>query len=188
MSDPAFLAEMKERRYDDHVEPLNKLVDDLISTRNRWMPHISPHHGGVNAEVLLLLAAPGIGADDQDGANGSGFLCVENDDATSELLATCLDRAELDASRTVSWNAFPWVVPGYKTPTEVQVRSATEPLYRFIELLPDLHAVVLLGRMADVSWSQLKERRRHARAPRRQGAAAQRPWHHQGWQAVPLGR
>ncbi len=162
MSDPAFLAEMKERRYDDHVEPLNKLVDDLISTRNRWMPHISPHHGGVNAEVLLLLAAPGIGADDQDGANGSGFLCVENDDATSELLATCLDRAELDASRTVSWNAFPWVVPGYKTPTEVQVRSATEPLYRFIELLPDLHAVVLLGRMADVSWSQLKERRRDA--------------------------
>ena len=162
MSDPAFASAMQERRYEAHVEPLNRLVDDLISTRNRWMPHISPNYGGVNAEVLLLLAAPSIGADDQGEGNGSGFLCVENDDPTAQLLATCLDRAELDASRDRCVEPCPWVVPGYKTPSEAQVKAATEPLFRFIELLPDLHAVVLLGRMADVSWTQLKERRRDA--------------------------
>jgi len=141
MRDPGFRAVQDEQRYAPHVQAVNELVDRLRDRDGRgWMPHVAPHYGGIDAQVLLLMRDPGPMTDSQVGAKGSGFLCVENDDATAERAATLLDEANLSPSDCISWNAYPWYIN--RAPTSRQLDDGIPPLVDLLELLPRLKVVI----------------------------------------------
>lgn len=154
MSDAAFRAEMRAGVYAPLVEPINRLVDDLVADSDRgWMPYVAPTFGGVDAEILLLLQDPGPGTHEATG--GSGFLCLENDDPSADLCATCLDDVGVPASSTTAWNAYPWYLPEQAGLTARHLEVGLEPLHRLLALLPRLQVVLLMGRKAQDSWRRL---------------------------------
>ena len=107
MQDPAFRADQRNQMYAPHVEPINRLVDELASQRLGWVPPVAPVHGGVDAQVLLVLRDPGPADADPD-LEEAGFLCAENNEPTAERICELLDRAGIDVKLTLPWNAYPW--------------------------------------------------------------------------------
>lgn len=151
MRDLAFRADQWARRYEPHVEPLNRLVDELGALDDAGHPpYIPPMYRGVEAPALVILRDPGPKA---GGAKGSGFLCVENDDQTAERFWHFLDEARIDHGDMVPWNAYPWYINA--KPKAVQLAAGVEPLRRIIELMPRLRVVLLLGVDAKVAWRLL---------------------------------
>ena len=73
MQDPAFRADQRNQMYAPHVEPINRLVDELASQGLGWVPRVAPVHGGFDAQVLLVLRDPGPAVVDPD-LEGTGFL------------------------------------------------------------------------------------------------------------------
>lgn len=153
MRDPAFRDAQRAATYAHHVAPINQYVDALGERGRGWIPYVAPHHGGVHARVLVLLRDPGPMTDSS--RNGSGFLCVENDDATAERLANLLDEAGIAARDTIPWNAYPWYIN--RRPNGAELREGIEVLVSLLDLLPLLEMVLLMGGDAQKAW-------RHARA------------------------
>lgn len=149
-ADPAFCAQQLERRYDPHIEPVNRLVDEL-STDERWMPYVSPLYGGINAHVLFLFQDPGPAT---RAGKGSGLLSPENDDPSAELFSTCLEAAGLSYSDVITWNAYPWFIPTQVAPSSRMLAEGTAPLAKLIDVLPALRAVCLGGRKAELGWAR----------------------------------
>ncbi|MDQ3154226.1 MAG: uracil-DNA glycosylase, partial [Actinomycetota bacterium] len=148
MRDLAFQAEQWARRYEPHVEPLNRFVDELGELDDAGHPpYIPPMYRGVEAPALAILRDPGPKA---GGVKGSGFLCVENDDQTAERFWHFLAEARIDQADVVPWNAYPWYINA--KPTVVQLAAGVEPLRRIIELMPRLHVVLSLGTDARAAW------------------------------------
>lgn len=154
MRDPAFRQSQLDDVYAPHVEPINRLVDRLRDVDGRgWMPHIAPIYGGVNASILLLLRDPARRTNSQVGFDGSGFLCLENDDATAERVANLLDEVDLTPADCTPWNAYPWYIN--QTPTSAQITAGLGPLIELLQLLDRLKVVLLLGSEAKRSWSRM---------------------------------
>jgi hypothetical protein len=108
MRDPQFRQQQWDGRWAPHVAPINALVDELRDdpSGRGWAPYVSPDYGGVDARVLNIFRDPGPKTHRQH--DGSGFLCVENDDASAERFATLQDGAGIAVGETLSWNAYPW--------------------------------------------------------------------------------
>jgi hypothetical protein len=154
MRNPAFRAAQHARKYDPHVAPINRLIDDLIEPGGRgWMPYVAPIYGGVNARVLSILRDPGPATQAE---GGSGMLCVENDDATAERYATLLAEAGLPVSELVPWNAYPWYIN--RKPSASELDAGAEPLRRLIALMPRLRVVLLHGGDAQAGWRRFTRR------------------------------
>src|SRR2546422_9811421 len=102
MRDPEFRRSQEKGIRLPHIRPLKALVDQLRKEGRGWVPYLAPVYGGVDAEMLAVLRDPGPMTN--SAAGGSGFLCLENDDASAELYATLLDEAGIPASRMVPWN------------------------------------------------------------------------------------
>jgi hypothetical protein len=86
MRDHAYRAEQWRNRYAPHVEPINRLVDELGELRpGARPPYVAPMYRGVHAPMVAILRDPGPKA---GGAAGSGFLSVGNDDQTAERQCT----------------------------------------------------------------------------------------------------
>jgi hypothetical protein len=79
----------------------------LIPPAGGWVPYVAPVYGGVEARVLNIHRAPGPKTNTQHG--GSGFLYLENDDASAERFATLLGSADIPVGETQSWNGYPLV-------------------------------------------------------------------------------
>lgn len=154
MADPKLRQDQVDGKYAEHVAPINRLIDRLRNADGRgWMPHVAPMYGGVDAKVLLLLRDPGPKTHDEDGFQGSGFLCSENDDPTAERLATLLDAVGLDPRACVAWNAYPWYIN--RSPTAKQLEAGVGPLVELLGLLRCLQVVLLLGGHAHDVWRRL---------------------------------
>jgi hypothetical protein len=82
--------------------------------------------------------------------NGSGFLCLENDDPAAELFATLLANAGLAAARMTPWNAYPWYIN--RKPQAAELAAGLDPLRRLLGLLPRLRVVMLNGGDAQSLW------------------------------------
>ncbi|WP_019064683.1 uracil-DNA glycosylase [Streptomyces prunicolor] len=153
MADEAFRDEQESGRYAPHVRAINEMVDELRDQDGRgWMPYVAPWHGGVDARVLSILRDPG--PKTQDGS-GSGFLCVENDDATAERQCTGFAEAGIDARDTTPWNAYPWYIN--RAPNAEERRAGVTVLARLLGLLPRLEVVLLQGVDAQDSWRRLEK-------------------------------
>lgn len=164
MRSAAFREEQWLRRFDPHVEPINRLVDDLIAEKaGSWMPYNPPYHGGIEAKILLLYQDPGKMTSTEHG--GSGFLGCENDDPSAQVVADCLDAAGIDQRDVISWNAYPWFLPEQDGVSTSMIEQGLDPLRRLLELLPSLHTVVTGGNKAHESWRRFT--RRHPEVARR---------------------
>jgi hypothetical protein len=108
----------------------------------------------VGARVLFVARDPGPKTQGEQG--GSGFLSLENDDASAERFATLLEEAGIPATETLPWNAYPWYIN--RDPRAAELEDGVEPLARLLGLLPRLRVVVLLGGSAQDGWRRLERR------------------------------
>lgn len=147
-----FREEQWRRRYDAHIAPINWLVDELRLTPGRGsVPYIAPMYGGIDAKLLSVLRDPGPKTQEANG--GSGFLCMENNDATAEAISNLCFDAKIHADEIVPWNAYPWYIN--RAPKAAQLDEGVTPLRRIIDLLPQLRIVMLHGGSALDGWNRL---------------------------------
>jgi hypothetical protein len=152
MIEDGFREEQWQHRYDAHIAPINRFVDELGRVPGRdVVPYIAPMYGGVNARLLSVLRDPGPKTQKANG--GSGFLCMENDDATAEAISNLFVEAEIDAGDIVPWNAYPWYIN--RAPKAAELGAGVSPLNRIIDLLPKLRVVMLHGGSAHDGWNRL---------------------------------
>ena len=151
MANEGFRAEQWNHRYDKHIAPINRLVDELC--QKGWVPYVAPMYGGVNARLLSVLRDPG---PKTQASGGSGFLCMENDDATAETICKLFSDSGIKACDIVPWNAYPWYIN--RVPKAAELDAGVEPLKRIIALLPSLQVVMLHGRSAQNGWKRLVRR------------------------------
>ena len=150
----ARLAQLQEL----HIKPLTAFVEALRSQvgSSASIPYFDPWDGGINAECLFLLEAPG------GKAVKSGFISRNNDDQTAENFLKFSLEAGLLRERTVSWNIVPWYIG-----SQAKIRAAKNKdievgiphLIHLLNLLPKLRAVVLLGRKAQEAENNLSRLR-----------------------------
>jgi hypothetical protein len=158
MKDIAFRGEQWRRRYDDHIAPINRLVDELNADPIRdGAPYVAPLYGGVNARLLSVLRDPG--PKTQGSQGGSGFICLENDDPTAEFMCRLIYDARISAQEAIPWNAYPWYIN--RAPKAAELEAGIEPLLSLIRLLPNLRVVMLHGGSAHDSWRRLIRRAPH---------------------------
>ncbi len=154
MADTKFRKNQLEHRYDEHIAPFNRLVDELRNDNERgWAPYIAPMYGGVKARLLSILRDPGPKTQDN---TGSGFLCMENDDPTAEALCRLFVGVGIGAEDIVPWNAYPWYIN--RKPKAAELDAGVEPMRKLIELLPYLQVVMLHGGDALSGWNRLTRR------------------------------
>ena len=127
----------------EHMRPLVAFVERLRNGAPDTVPHFDPLDGGINAECLFLLEAPG------GKAVGSGFVSRNNPDETASNFFAVNVKAGLPRSRTITWNAVPWYIgtgQRIRAATNHDLHTAEKHLSELVELLPRLRVVVLLGR------------------------------------------
>jgi hypothetical protein len=152
MRDAGFRDDQWRHRYDAHIAPINQFVDELRQLSGLdSAPYVAPMYGGVNARLLSVLRDPG--PKTQIANAGSGFLCMENDDASAEAISKLFADARIVASDIVPWNVYPWYIN--RAPKAAELEDGVAPLRRIIELLPKLRVVMLHGGSAHDGWSRL---------------------------------
>lgn len=156
------LAQLQE----PHVKPLTAYVEAVRSEVGcPFIPYFDPWDGGINAECLFLLEAPG------SNAVASSFVSRNNNDETAKNFFIINHEAGLPRERTILWNIIPWYIG-----TETKIRAANNKdiadgiphLLTLLELLPKLRAVVLLGRKAERAeshFSSMKPEMKIFRSP-----------------------
>jgi hypothetical protein len=151
MRDPEFKRSQEEGIWLPHVAPINSFVDELRDRGRGWVPYVAPIYGGIEAKMLSVLRDPGPMTDAAQ--NGSGFLCLENDDPAAELFATLLAGAGLTPTKMIPWNAYPWYIN--RKPNAAELKAGLKPLLQLLELLPRLRVVMLNGGDAQYLWRKL---------------------------------
>ena len=147
LSDPAVRAERHVGLTEPHISPLAEFV---LRPREKMgddhkIPHFDPLDGGIRAECLFLLEAPG------SKAVASGFVSRNNPDETAKNFFELNVEADLDRTRTVIWNVVPWYVgtgTKIRAVNAADIRIAQLALTSLLDMLPALRAVVFVGRKA----------------------------------------
>lgn len=136
-------AELRER----HIAPLTAFVDALRVEMgsNYQIPYFDPQDGGIAAEILYLLEAPGAKA------LFSGFISRDNPDETAKNFFQLNQQSGIPRKRTITWNIVPWYIgsgsrirPANSDDIEIGLRR----LNSLLDLLPKLRAIVLVGQKA----------------------------------------
>lgn len=130
-----------------HMRPLVQFVAELraLAGPEAAIPDIDPWDGGVEAEVLFVLEAPG------PKAVASGFVSRNNPDESAKNFFEFSAAAGLSRQRTAVWNIVPWYIGSgqrIRPAVSPDIASGWPHLLRLLALLPRLRAVVLVGRKA----------------------------------------
>ena len=155
--DPAELERKLALLHEPHVAPLTAFVERLREERggDDTVPWVDPTEAGVEARILLLLHAPGR-KDVLRGDSGSPFVSADNDDHTAHNLWQLLRDARVNRGRdVVTWNAIPWYVDRKKVGKR-EAEEAQPALREFVELLPELEIVLLLGDDVREAWNEAR--------------------------------
>lgn len=143
-------AEKKSRLEEHHIKPLSKYVKELRSNYEKagWeFPYFDPADGGTNARLLFLFEKPGPKTSESGG--GSGFISRNNNDATASATFKFMQEAKIPRHETVTWN----IIPGWNGTIDIGSNELDDWLERFdvqkfLSLLPNLKAIVLVGKQA----------------------------------------
>ncbi len=163
MRDSEFKASQLAHQSDPHIAPINTFVDRLTDPDGRgWLPKVAPLHGGVDAKILSVLSDPGKATLD---GSGSGFLCIENNDATAEAQCKLFDAYGISPRLVLPWNAYPWFID--RAPNAKEKNAGAEVLCELIDLVPTLKVVLLQGGAAVDVWKRAMRRRPSLVADRR---------------------
>ncbi|GJD47602.1 hypothetical protein OPKNFCMD_0310 [Methylobacterium crusticola] len=146
LADPALLERRRALLGAPHLAPLRGLAERMRAEQGAAVPEADPLDGGVAARLLLLLETPGPATD------RTAFVSRDNPTGTAANLFRFLASAGIDRADTLIWNAVPWVIhaPGARNraPRPAEIRAARPYLAPLLDLMPDLAAVVLSGRVA----------------------------------------
>lgn len=140
-----------------HVAPLAAYAARLRARGSVEVPEFDPLDGGVEAQVLFLFEKPGPMTAERGGSkrSGSGFISRNNDDPTAEATFRFMEQAGIARRLTVIWNLIPWW--NYtRAVTPQELREGTACVRELISLLPELRAVVLVGKRAAKAERYLK--------------------------------
>lgn len=160
MANPRLRELRLARRFEPHVEPLNRFVEELRVTcgGGESVPWFDPDGGGVKARALVLLEAPGprsVGPGSPRPLGGSGIITPDNDDPTAQNFFTLRESVGLPREFLVHWNIVPWYIgDGTKIrgANTADIREGTRYLEPLLGLLPETRAVLLMGRAAQRGW------------------------------------
>jgi hypothetical protein len=138
-----------------HVAPLVTFVHGLRVRMgpSYSIPYFDPLDGGVEAECLFLLEAPG------PRAITSGFVSRNNPDETAKNFFLLNQEAGIDRKSTVSWNIVPWYLGTGKqirAASAKDIHTAQPSLEELFALLPRLRFVVLVGKKAAMAESNIR--------------------------------
>ena len=143
LRDPAEIGRRRAMLDESHMAPLAAFAAAL---RDRGeVPDADPLDGGTGARLLMLLEKPGPGTSPARG--GSGFVSADTDDPTAAAVWTFSRQAEIDRRDRVIWNVVPWW-NGTIAFTAAERRAGMAVLPGWLDLLPRLEVVVLVGRQA----------------------------------------
>jgi len=121
------------------------------------IPDFDPWDGGVEAECLFLLEAPG------PKAVQSGFVSRNNPDESARNFWQLNREAELPRELTVTWNIVPWYVgtgAQIRAVTTDDITLATPYLVELLVMLTKVRVIVLVGRKAERARELLTTRGR----------------------------
>jgi len=117
------------------------------------VPYFDPADGGVEAECLFVLEAPG------PQAVRSGFISRNNPDESAKNWLQMNVAANLSRDRTIIWNIVPWYLG---TNNRIRPASASDIeagwpyLGQLLDMLPRLSVIVLVGGKAQRVASRLR--------------------------------
>jgi uracil-DNA glycosylase len=152
--DPIQCELRRSRLDDDAMRPLAAFVDGIRKEHGNYgVPHFDPLDGGVNAECLFLLEAPG------PQAVATGFISRNNPDETAKNWFKFNEDARIDRKRTLIWNIVPWYVgngDSIRPVTAQDIESGLPYLKQLLLLLKNLKVVVLVGRKAGRARSNIQ--------------------------------
>lgn len=144
LKDPMALKKRLEQLNEAHVSELTKFVHRLRKKigPDVAIPYFDPWDGGVEAEVLFLLEAPG------PKALNSGFVSRNNPDETAKNFFEINYELEIDRKRTLTWNVVPWYIgtgEKIRPANSKDISAGIESLGELLTMLPKLSAIVLVG-------------------------------------------
>ena len=147
LADPVARAARRAALAAPHVAPLAAYAAALRAEAGpaAAVPDFDPWDGGVDAECLFLLEAPG------PRAVASGFISRNNPDETAKNWFELHREAGLARERAVMWNVVPWYIGSgarIRPAGTADVNAGLPHLGRLLALLPRLRAVALVGRKA----------------------------------------
>lgn len=136
-----------------YMEPLTAFVRQVRQERpsEDRIPDFDPDDGGMNAEVLFVLEAPG------PKAIATGFVSRDNPDLTARNLKTYMAEAGISRRQSLIWNIVPWYLGDGKiicAASAVEIRAGSVFLERLLGLLPHLKVIVLVGRKAQAAFEK----------------------------------
>jgi uracil-DNA glycosylase len=145
LKDPAAVEARRRLLYSEHMAPLTEFVNALRIEKGNdaRIPDFDPWDGGIHAEVLYLLEAPGPKAKD--------FVSRNNPDETAKNFFEVNRDAGIPRTKTVTWNIVPWFIgteTRIRTANRADIKDGIPSLLRLLRLLPRLRAIVLIGRKA----------------------------------------
>jgi uracil-DNA glycosylase len=124
------------------------------------IPDFDPWDGGIHAQVLFLLEAPG------SKAVASGFISRNNPDETAKNFFELNRDAGIPRKRTVTWNVVPWYIGDgarIRAAKRQDVSTGTASLERLLTLLPSVRVIVLVGKKAQQASSLISRLRSDVR-------------------------
>jgi len=147
LGDPDAVRARRALLGEPHVAPLTAYANRLRITTSAGsgVPDFDPWDGGIRAQCLFLLEAPG------GRAVGSGFVSRNNPDETAKSFWQLNREAAIPRELTVIWNVVPWYVGAEGRIRAARARDVAMAMQHFeelLDLLPRLRAVVLVGRAA----------------------------------------
>jgi uracil-DNA glycosylase len=153
LRDPAACDARRRQLNEPHVAPLTAFVQRLREeVPNGIIPDFDPWDGGIEAEILYLLEAPG------PKSCISGFISRNNPDETAKNFFELNVAAGIPRKCTVCWNAVPWYIGSgskIRAATHKDVKEGLRPLLKLLKLLPKLRVVVFVGRKAGLMSPEL---------------------------------
>lgn len=137
-----------------HMLELTKFVERLRIEMGEAavIPFFDPWDGGVEAEVLFLLEAPG------PKARNSGFISRNNPDETAKNFFEISRVVGLDRKSTILWNVVPWYIGSgtrIRPAGATDIAQGVESLAELLQLLSKLRAIVLVGDKAKKAESHV---------------------------------
>jgi uracil-DNA glycosylase len=141
-----------------HMDSLVQYVQDLrtSSSAEYQIPDFDPLDAGVNAKIFFVLEAAG------PKATASGFVSRDNPDETAKKFRELLAIVGISRGNTVLWNIVPWYIGDggrIRAARTAEIREGVPHLLKLIGLLPQIRAIVLVGRKAQRTSEMLAQAR-----------------------------
>lgn len=148
LADPRVRDARRAKLHESHIAPLTAFVEALRSEvrQGALIPDFDPWDGGVHAEILYLLEAPG------RQVVATGFVSRNNPDQTAKNFFELNAEAKIPRKRTITWNLVPWYIGNsnaIRTANRTDLHEGIQLLPELLSLLPRLRAVVFVGRKAE---------------------------------------